>query len=156
MKKLALLETSYRWMRHAGDAAARLVFPPQCAVCDAYLEGASSFCARCDYAIFPLKEPRCSVCGETREVAPGAYASEDALCPQCVEARPKFERARAYWEYYGSVADAIQRAKYGQRLWIVRNLAAELGPWIRAEIASIADACGRGAIVEPAPALLIT
>lgn len=156
MNSLAFLRGSHHHLGRIIDAAARLVFPPQCAACDAYLGGAPSFCERCEYAVFGLKDPRCSICGETRETHPGAYSGGDATCGHCIEKRPQYDRARAFWEYSGSVADAIQRAKYGQRLWIARNLAAELAPWFRQEIEGINEELRSDEVFDrPAPLQVI-
>lgn len=155
MTNAAMLKSIWQHMSSLGEATARLIFPPQCAVCEVYLGGRTSFCERCAHALFRLEGARCPICGETREAHPGAYLSDDAPCERCLQKRPKFERARAFWEYSGSVADAIQRAKYGQRLWIVRNLALALGPWFRDEVEGIvaelhAEARGE----RPAPLLM--
>src|SRR5690554_300696 len=155
MTNSEIMASAWHHLSSLGDAAARLIFPPQCAVCDAYLGATTSFCERCAHAIFRLEGALCPICGETRESHPGSYLSEDVTCARCLQKRPKFERARALWEYSGSVADAIQRAKYGQRLWIVRNLAAELGPWFLDEVERIVgemQAEARGA--RPAPLLM--
>lgn len=126
-----------RHLRRVADAAVRLVFPRQCATCDAYLKASSSFCERCEYAVFRLNEPQCGVCGEPGQANLDVDLDGVSICGRCAERRPQFARARAFWEYSGSVSDAIQRAKYGKRLWIVRNLAAALGPWFRAEVERI-------------------
>src|SRR5690554_465142 len=155
MKNTEIIRATFRHLSSVGDAAARLVFPPQCAVCDEYLRTTPSFCERCEHALFRMDGAHCPICGETLDAHPGSYLSGDVTCARCLEKRPKYERARAFWEYSGSVADAIQRAKYGQRLWIVRNLADAIGPWFRDEVERInqeivADARGE----RPAPLLM--
>jgi ComF family protein len=140
--KTRLYEQKIRHAARSLGVARRLFFPPRCAGCDGYLEREGLVCERCRHAVFRIESPLCRICGEPREKLYGGYSGIDAVCGRCSAHRPRFVRARACWEYSGSIADAIQRAKYGERLWILRNLAAELGTWLREELAVISAEVG--------------
>lgn len=123
--------------RSLATYAARLLFPARCAACGAYADDESFACERCRHAVFRISAPICKICGEPRQPQIGAgYRGVDATCGRCALNPPRYISARARWEYTGSVADAIQRAKYGRELWILRALAHEIGPWLLAQLLS--------------------
>jgi ComF family protein len=70
------------------------------------------------------------VCGQPRQSVAGGYAGVDEICGQCLQRKPHYDRARSRWEYSGTVAEALQQAKYHGRIWVLRSLADELRPWL--------------------------
>lgn len=123
----------HAWARQA----LHQLFPAQCVGCDDYLPEDSLACRRCAHAVFPIDGPLCRVCGEPRPRAGGAYAGVDEICGRCLDRRPRFDSARACWEYAGVIADALQRAKYRGQLWAIRALAEELRPWLQERVARV-------------------
>lgn len=122
------------WVQSLWERGVQLVFPPRCVACEAYVRRDAFVCPRCRHALFTIEGPMCTICGEPRPAQSGGYAGVDARCGRCIEQRPQYARARSLWEYSGSIADAIQRAKYGGQLWVLRELATQLGPWLLDEI----------------------
>jgi ComF family protein len=112
----------------------RLVFPARCVGCEAYLKRDALACEQCVHATFAIEGPKCLVCGHPRHAVAGGYAGVDEICGQCLERRPQFDRARARWEYSGTIAEALQRAKYRGQLWALRSVANALRPWVADEL----------------------
>ncbi|WP_168210975.1 ComF family protein [Persicimonas caeni] len=119
--------------------ALRQVFPARCVSCDDYLTEDQLACGRCAHAVFPIEGPKCLVCGAPRLQVEGTYSGVDEICGRCLARRPRFETARARWEYAGVIAEALQRAKYQGHLWMLRSLARAWRPWIDERIARASD-----------------
>ena len=119
-------------------SATGVLFPPRCIGCSAYLRGDGCTCERCAHTVFVLEGPLCRICGHPRRGLSNGYAGIDEVCARCLRCRPHFERARGRWEYAGTIADALQAAKYRRQLWIARRLAARLRPWLHRRIEALA------------------
>ncbi|MFP4599229.1 MAG: ComF family protein [Persicimonas sp.] len=111
-----------------------MILPPRCVGCDSYLDREGLCCENCAHVVFRVEGPMCSSCGEPRRQIGRGYGGIDELCARCLERRPRFERARAMWEYTGVIAEALQRAKYRRHTWTLRSLALPLGAWLEAEL----------------------
>lgn len=138
-------------LRRAIDGAIKVIFPPRCVGCDSYLRAGQLACGRCRHTIFAVDSPQCRICGHPRRVAPGTYGGVDEICRRCLDRRPRFDSARSCWEYDGTIAEAIQRAKYRGHLWAARALAVELRPWLHAQLAQIETACGEQPLLTAVP-----
>jgi predicted amidophosphoribosyltransferase len=121
----------------AAGALARLVYPARCVSCEAYLGDDALACERCEHAVFALEGPLCRVCGEPRASIGRGFSGVDEVCGRCLRRRPRFETARACWEYRGTIADALQRAKYRDQLWALRSLASRLRPWLAKQLGEV-------------------
>ena len=117
----------------------RQLFPPRCVGCDDYLADAQLACEQCRHAVFGIEGPICLICGDPRTQVQHGYAGVSEHCGRCLNHRPRFESARACWEYSGVVAEAIQRTKYRGQLWALRSLARELRPWLVTELEALGD-----------------
>jgi ComF family protein len=130
----------------------RFIFPPRCVGCDNYLNHAALACDRCKHAVFDIESPQCLVCGQTRQTVGGGYGGVDEICGQCLEKRPHFTRARARWEYSGTIAEALQRAKYRGQLWALRRLADDLGSWLDDQVEQVEQASkGASTLITAVP-----
>lgn len=127
-------------LAQAAGALARLVYPARCAGCEVYLDHDALACRRCEHTVFTVEGPLCRVCGEPRASIGRGFSGVDEVCGRCLRIRPDFERARARWEYRGTVADALQRAKYRGQLWALRSLAGRLRPWLTERLEEVVDA----------------
>lgn len=93
-----------------------LIFPSRCVGCGEVGTASDkrNVCARCALAIHPLDEERCPLCA-----LPG---DDSEPCPECIVSPPPFESVDAVFEYGGTVADAVRRAKYGRDLTAWRTV----------------------------------
>ena len=81
--------------------AADLLFPPQCALCDA---GGTLLCAACAESLPPADGPRCGRCW-----MPAAGA---AICRHCIDAPPAFSSIRAAYVMDAGARRLAHELKY--------------------------------------------
>lgn len=126
-----------RAAKSASASMLRTVFPERCVGCDVFLERPALTCERCSHAVFDIESPICRICANPRRQVGRGYAGVDEICAACQTRRPRFERARARWEFEGVIAEALQRAKYGGELWALRSLARAVRPWLRRRVEAL-------------------
>ncbi len=131
------MSTSY--LKHLASSALEVVFPPRCVGCEAYLEDDEGIaCNQCDPTIERVTSPRCPTCALPRTPSPGfEHSGIDERCRHCRTDPPHQAATHSCWLYRGAIADAIQRAKYGESLWRLRALGDALTPWFHARCDAI-------------------
>lgn len=102
-----------------------VVYPPRCVACagsasDGY---GQVLCSRCSQRVQLVRSPCCPNCGR-----PYPLETEDHLCWACQEAKPAFERARAWASYSNQeeenpLRDAISLFKYQRRVSLAKPFA---------------------------------
>lgn len=94
----------------------KILYPDQCAVCGALVEGASGLCLSC-WSRTPFIEGLiCDACGIPMMGEPDG---ERALCDQCLESPPPWSRARAAFSYGEVGRRVVLGLKHGDRLDLV-------------------------------------
>lgn len=111
------------------EAAASLLYPPGCPVCDRLLgAGTQRMCPSCERRVHYLSGALCCQCGKKLADCEAEY------CGDCRRRRHLFTAGRALYEY-GDIAPALYRFKYeGRREYagfFGRELAGQLGGYIR-------------------------
>lgn len=111
------------------EAAASLLYPPGCPVCDRLLgAGVQRMCPSCERRVHYLSGALCCRCGKKLADCEAEY------CGDCRRRRHLFTAGRALYEY-GDIAPALYRFKYeGRREYagfFGRELAGQLGGYIR-------------------------
>lgn len=89
-----------------------------CDVCGAEVFGGERICRRCLQTLPVCGELRCAKCGR---------ASGDALCSDCREMFPDFDRARSAFRHCGDAAKLVVRFKRGEK-YLYEALAGQLLP----------------------------
>jgi len=113
-----------RLVRHLWEAALNLVYPPSCFGCGRPTTR-PQFCRSCAAAIEPPRSPLCVTCGVPFQTSDDA----DHPCSRCLQAPPRFGRARACTIYDGSDAvvhplkSVLQRYKYNRDVGLAKPLA---------------------------------
>ena len=133
--------TAGRWTA-AGRAIARvglhLVLPPTCLACAEPTTDAGTLCPKCWRGMRFITAPCCARCG--RPLGP----LEGAICDDCDDHPPVFDRARAVFLYGGTGRKLIIAFKMNDRSY----LAPRLAEWLhRAAAPLLADAD----LVAPVP-----
>jgi ComF family protein len=144
-----------RWAAEASDALVSVFFPGGCRLCERMLTQASRLpiCEEC-LGAFPVLPARvCRVCGSPALTATTLDAlragndssdGERGTCLDCEERKYRFECARSYAAYRGTLARAVVLLKFER----VEPLAAYFGE----RIAAVAKRDGlTGDIVVPVP-----
>ena len=111
------------------EAAASLLYPSRCPVCDQLLgTGIQRMCATCRQRVHYLSGPLCCQCGKKLSNCEAEY------CGDCSRRKHLFTAGRALYEYE-DIAPALYRFKYdGCREYATffgRELAGQLGNYIR-------------------------
>ena len=104
------------------SALLNLLFPPQCLHCDALVPTHGTLCLSCWQAVSFITQPYCACCGLPFEFSIG----DEALCGECLRARPDFSRARAALRYDEHSKALILKLKYHDQT----HLAAIYGAWL--------------------------
>ena len=97
------------WFNSAFD----LLLPPNCLSCDTLVAAPGLLCAECFRKTAFITDPFCLRCA-----TPFTHASQggpDRLCPDCRQAPPRFDRARAALRYDGHTARIVLALKYADR-----------------------------------------
>lgn len=103
------LEKQPAW-RRAGRAGVNLLFPPQCAFCQAEITeagGGPLLCDRCLAQFAPDVRPRCQRCAE---LVPVGFETEET-CGGCRGRRLKFDSVTTLGAYDGELRSAVLRMK---------------------------------------------
>lgn len=109
-----------------------LLFPSSCVLCGARAAGGEFFCGGCRGAL-PVLGPACARCAAPL-VTGGA---PDAVCGDCQQRPPAFDRVVAAYRYAPPLDRLIQGGKYNGRLDWLRVLARELLARLEAEAAAV-------------------
>jgi len=90
------------------------LFPSDCRFCGAPLVNISRLpvCPECISAILPIPVGTCEICGEG--MTGTGREAQTQTCANCLENRPRFERACAYGSYDGELRELIHLLKYEQ------------------------------------------
>ncbi len=152
--------TLLRPFRHplvaALQTAAGLLYPPECAGCEAALEPGEYLCAPCDALAPRIEPPFCALCSQTF----GQSVSGDALavltgplsCPYCRERPPVFDCAVSARRHDGLARDLIARFKYQEQHYLCRPLAGWMASVLRDDPRLRDWAAGDGgAVLVPVP-----
>lgn len=103
----------------AGTQAARgllrlvvdMVYPPRCPSCQEYVAADGNFCAPCFQKLRMIDAPMCACCGIPFVIAVDA----DTCCPDCLDAPPAFDVARAALVYDGVSAPLVTALKFNDQ-----------------------------------------
>ena len=107
--------------RRIGRALLDVALPPQCVLCDAFVDEPGLMCADCFRQTGFISEPFCVRCGVP--FASAALGGTDQLCPTCRAAPPVFGRARAALRYDAQGRRLILPFKHADRQELARTLA---------------------------------
>lgn len=132
----ALDRTTEGAARHARRAATLLLdafLPPQCLTCAAPVERPGQLCAACWTGLRFIGAPQCARCGMPFELE----MPEGTLCGVCLQAPPRYDRARPAFGYDGVGRSLVLGFKMADRTYCVPAFAARLE---RAGVDLIADA----------------
>jgi ComF family protein len=97
-----------------------LIFPPLCAACGARLNGTSNgnLCTGCLAEIKDIISPLCTICGAPFISRTGI----DHICGECLRDPPFFTKARAAFEYDGSVRSLIKKTKFQDDRYALKTI----------------------------------
>lgn len=96
---------------------ARLLFPPQCVLCDELTESEFSLCGSCWREAHFIDGVVCDGCGTP---LPGQDDGHDLLCDDCMTLARPWAQARAALRYSGNGRRLVLALKHGDRLDLVR------------------------------------
>lgn len=97
----------------------RLLFPPQCLTCDAFVEEDGALCAECWQGVDFISGLACDCCGVP---LPGED-SDVVICDDCMTIARPWERGRAAISYSGIGRKMILGLKHGDRTELARPAA---------------------------------
>lgn len=115
--------------QEAREAASRLVFAHQCALCGAEADeaGVPGLCGNCEGKLPRLREPKCARCGEWFV----GNITGEFHCMNCADRRFDFDFATAPFQARKDVRELVHRFKYGRELWLCETLGALLATALR-------------------------
>lgn len=100
---------SRKQAEHLAGAAAKLLFPPRCPLCDEPVGmGRKGFCPACRVRLHPIGKNGCAKCGKALE------EKEEHICHNCRGVQHLFSEGRSLY-IYSEIAPAVYRFKYGGR-----------------------------------------
>lgn len=97
-------------------------FPPQCLICRQEVGEQGSLCSPCWGQIRFISPPFCAVCGLAFDFSAG----DGALCGECLQEAPVFERARAVFKYDEHSRALITQLKYADQSFMAKSF----GGWL--------------------------
>lgn len=106
-----------------------MLLPPQCLACRALVTEPGALCARCWGGLAFLAPPLCRRCGYPLEPGPGSPAGGEAapaVCAACLTSPPRYDRARAVFEYGPESRGMILAFKHRDRT----EAAPAFGRWL--------------------------
>lgn len=125
------------WLAGARDAAASVLFPAPCRLCENLLTRAKllPICDACLASFQSLPEKVCDVCGRPLAALP-AVEGQHLLCPFCRGAGEtgkgfQFDRARSYAAYESVLVRAVVLLKYEQMEPLAQWFAERLADLVR-------------------------
>ena len=113
-------------LRDTLRAAASVLYPSACAVCNAAVDFDEYLCASCEASAPRLTPPFCAKCSE----AFGGAISETFTCANCAQRELHFECAVAAYRSRGVVRKVLHDFKYGRH----RHLRHPLARWLCAAL----------------------
>ncbi len=139
-------------LRAAAQSLFSVLFPSNCRFCESPLLEISRLpvCRECLDAIQPIsvQGELCSRCGERILSRQALEAAGAAVCGNCHQSEPAFEKAAAYGSYEGGMRDLIHLLKYEQ----VRPAAGVLGRMLSEVLLELSGQFGEAApLVIPVP-----
>lgn len=108
-----------RALRQFWRSAVDVLLPPQCMLCTAMVDQPGRLCAQCWPEVGFIAEPCCPICG----IPYAMPVPEGLVCAACLQAPPRFDRARAVFTYAGGGRDLVLRFKRGDRTDLAPGLA---------------------------------
>lgn len=111
-------------MRNQWTKFSQALFPPSCVLCGATGHGGQDICPACTQDL-PRSRNNCVRCG-----IPLASTNLDALCGQCLQRPPPFERVLSPYLYESPMDHLIQQFKYSGRLEMARLLGQLMAQWL--------------------------
>lgn len=104
------------------------LLPLSCLLCGAP-SGAAMICAACETDLPWLPRDRCTVCA--------LPLASGAVCGQCLQRPPRFDRVVAVFAYRFPVDALIHAFKYGRRLALARALGETLAQTVASDVDAI-------------------
>jgi len=104
-----------------------MLFPPRCAGCGQGVREDAVFCDECSASVVRVASPVCRVCGLPLGCF-GPSEVQEETCARCLREPPRFDRARAVYQYSGAMARAIRKFKFKRCVELGKRLALLLAP----------------------------
>ncbi len=132
-------------LRTVGRIGMDAILPPRCGGCGIITDTTHAVCADCWAGLRFISAPHCACCGYPFELddsanIPGGEAVDgQALCGNCLQKKPVFDRARAALVYDDHSRDYLLRFKHADRTDLTPLLARWLfqcghGIWDQADV----------------------
>lgn len=132
-------------LRTVGRIGMDAILPPRCGGCGIITDTTHAVCADCWAGLRFISAPNCACCGYPFELddsanIPGGEAVDgQALCGNCLQKKPVFDRARAALVYDDHSRDYLLRFKHADRTDLTPLLARWLfqcghGIWDQADV----------------------
>lgn len=126
--------TLAHWLfRNSGQRLARLVYPPVCAGCGAFVADHAALCPECWGTVRFIERPYCEISGAPFDHDPGA----GMISPEVIANPPPYEKARAAVLYDGVARKLAQGIKYSDRA----DLAGMMARWMIRAGREVIDDC---------------
>jgi predicted amidophosphoribosyltransferase len=119
----------------------RVVYPPQCALCDALVEEEGGLCGPCWREVPFLFGLVCDLCGAP---LPGEAGADPVHCDDCLTLARPWRQGRAAMLYQGKARRLVLALKHGDRL----DLAAPAARWLEGAAQPL---IAPGRLVVPVP-----
>lgn len=130
-----MLDRLSGWFQRASTAVLDTLAPPLCVACDVMLvHHDSPLCQACMELVQPPPRVICHHCGVgvSRHADDLPYHGD--LCERCIHFPPRFEMARAAFDYEGLLGEIIPAIKYGRREVLMHHLSALFVPFGTAQV----------------------
>lgn len=111
----------------------RVVYPDQCASCDALTDAPHGLCGSCWAETKFVFGKACHLCGAPM---PGADDADNVPCDDCLSTPRPWQRGWAALEYQGRARSLILRLKHSDRTDLARPLAIWMADRLRGQLPS--------------------
>jgi ComF family protein len=111
----------------------QILFPAHCVLCGDKGSGSQDLCPSC-LASLPQNRHNCVRCG-----TPLSINASEALCGQCLQRPPPFERVLSPFLYEAPTDHLIQQLKFSGRLEMARLLGNMMASWLGPRLDSLPD-----------------
>lgn len=109
-----------RWFSQLMGAVGDILYPRVCPVCGVLSDRADRhLCWNCFSRIDLLTTSLCKLCGNPLTGDPASVFK----CQGCCQSKPAFDRARSAARFSGVMRDMLHSFKYGNALWLKKDLA---------------------------------
>lgn len=109
------------------------ILPSTCVLCGAEGHGTQDICLPCQQTL-PRSLQNCVRCG-----IPLPTSSLEALCGQCLQHPPPFERVLSPFRYESPMDHLVQQLKYSGRLEMARLLGHLMAQWLAPRLDALPD-----------------